>query len=478
VRAGRVLPVLLVFLLVLGVLRVGGEPQRLRVYYGYVPPSTNLPALDEMVQGRVVSFTPPPGTALLDVIGFEDGTRVEIRDLLTGLLINATTLNAREKKHFYIPYGTYFKVVATKRVGVLLTGGWGSYDSGWWGGGVGTFYPTVEGGFRGRRFIFMPAPATHQYYYTREAVHYNFFIFAVEDADWYLRDRIGRFETRQSLKRANFDYTTLQSRVNHMGVTSAVGYDSVFELTTTGDVMVCSAALGALIQVPALTGGYVGRQFWVPLHMNWREEGRSAVLIIIPLEPCEVVVLRTTGEEVARRSFTSDDVARRSFWFLSLGVGRFNLLVKSTGDITVLAAATRQQVSPDFLVDGIAFLGSRPGQEVRFYTPSSAVIFSMEDQDVVIDGVSRRMKQDEFVTVGSGVHSVKGSGHLVVQILSPGAGFNKWGHYLIEAADIDASYPEAPELFERGTPITTYAGAGAAVAAAAALVAIRRRRKK
>jgi len=474
------LPVFLAFLLVLGVLRVGGEPQRLRVYYGYVPPSTNLPALDEMVQGRMVNFTPPPGTALLDVIGFEDGTRVEIRDLLTGLLINATTLNAREKKHFYIPYGTYFKVVATKRVGVLLTGGSTAYQSDYYiFTGIATFYPTVEGGFRGRRFIFMPAPATHQYYYTREAVHYNFFIFAVEDADWYLRDRIGRFETRQSLKRANFDYTTLQSRVNHMGVTSAVGYDSVFELTTTGDVMVCSAAYGALIQVPALTGGYVGRQFWVPNHANWPETGRSAVLIVIPLEPCEVVVLRTTGEEVARRSFTGDDVARRSFWFLSLGVGRFNLLVKSTGDITVLTAATWQQVSPDFLVDGIAFLGSRPGQEVRFYTPSSAVIFSMEDQDVVIDGVSRRMKQDEFVTVGSGVHSVKGSGHLVVQILSPGAGFNKWGHYLIEAADIDASYPEAPELFERGIPVTLYAGAAVtAVVVAAAALFLRGRRKR
>lgn len=472
-----------VFLLVLLISSLvplsSSQPKEVHVYYGYVPPSTDLPALDEMVMGNLVNFTPPPGVALLDITGFEDGTKIEIYDIVTGLMINATVLNAREKKYFYIPYGTYFKVVSTKRVGVLLTGGWGAYDSGWWFSGVATFYPTIEGGFRGKHYIFMPAPPTHQYLYTREMGHYNFFIYALEDVQWRLKDRTGKFDTTQSLKRGGFDYTIIQSRVNHMGVTSAAGYDSVFELETTGEVMVCSAAIGALIQVPALTGGFVGRQFWVPNHENWKEEGRAAVLIIIPLEPGEAEVLRAdTRDVLARREFTADDVARMNYWFVNLGSGRFNLLIKSTGDITVLAAQTWQQVSEDHITDGIAVFGSRPNQEVRFFTPSSAVIFSTEDQEVVIDGMLRKMKRDEFTTVGSGVHSVKGTGHLIIQIISPGSGFQKWGHYLIETADVDASYPEVPELFEKGIPIIMYAGVAAIVIVAAIAVLFLRRRKK
>lgn len=458
---------------------VYGQPVG-HVYYGYVPPSTDLPALDELVKGVKVNFTVPAGHALLDVVAYEDGTRIELYDIVSGLLVNSTILNALEKATFYVPYGMYFKVVASKRVGVLLTGGSAAYDPGYFSG-VATFYPSVEGGFRGRTFIFMPAPATHQYGYTMDLVHRNFYLFALEDVSWELKDRIERFSTKDSTSRGGVASTILQSRVNQGGVSAAVGYDSVFKLTSSGEAIVGSVALGALVQVPALTGGYVGKTFWAPVHATYRQPGRTAALVIVPLEPGKVTVYRREDMSVvAEREFTESDVVEKSFWFLKLGIGRFDLLVQSTGDVTVLIAQTLTEESPDFIGDGIALLGSRPNQEVRFFTPSTAIVFSPVDQTAVIDGETRALKRDQFVILGSGVHSVKGSSHLIIQIVAPGAqGFQKWGHYLIEPMDIDASYPDVPELFEKRVPMLMYAGAAVAivVVGAAAYLFLRKRKK-
>lgn len=450
------------------------------VYYGYVPPSTDLPGLDELVEGIKMNFTPPAGHALLDVVAYRDGTRVELYDIVSGLLLNSTLLNAMEKATFYVPYGAYFKLVSSERVGVLLTGGSAAYDPGYFSG-VATFYPSVEGGFRGKNFVFMPAPATHQYGYTMDLVHRNLYVLALEGTDIKLVDRVNKFSASESLKPRDIFGAILQSRVNHGGVSAAVGYDSVFKLTSTGEAMVSSVALGALVYAPALTGGYVGKSFWAPNHATYRQTGRSAVLVIVPLEAGKVTVYRREDMSViAEREFTESDVAEKKYWYLSLGIGRFDTLIQSTCDITVLIAQTLQEDSPDFIGDGIAFLGSRPNQEVRFFTPSMAVVFSPEDQTVWINGQEKGLKRDQFIVLGSGVHSVKGTGHLIIQVIAPGAqGFQKWGHYLIEPADIDASYPDVPELFEKGIPVLLYAGIGVLVVivAATALIFLRRRKK-
>jgi hypothetical protein len=144
----------------------------------------------------------------------------------------------------------------------------------------------------------------------------------------------------------------------------------VFKLSSIGEVIVCSVSLGALVQVPTLTGGYVGKTFWTPVHATYRQLGRTAALVIVPLEPGKVTVYkREDVSVVAEREFTDSDVAQKNYWFLKLEIGRFDLLVKSTGDVTVLIAQTLTEESPDFIGDGIAFLGSRPNQEVKFFTP-------------------------------------------------------------------------------------------------------------
>lgn len=449
------------------------------VYYGYVPPSTDLPNLAELVWGKAINFTPPDGYALLDIVAYQDDTRVEIYDITSGLLINSTRINALDKATFYMPYGIYFKVVSNKRVGVLLTGGSAAYEDDPFSG-VAAFYPSVNGGFRGTHYIFMPAPATHQYGYSMDLVHHNFYLLALGKGEWRLKDRVGKFETSGSVDPRGTARAIIQSRVVQGGISAAAGYDSVFELTTTGDVLVCSAALGMFVYVPSITGGYVGKLFFFPNHATYQQTGRSAVLVIVPLEAGKVTVYKASDLSVMNeRSFTDTDVAQKAYWFLPLGIGRFDMVIESTGDITVLAAQTYGgEVTEDFIGDGITFIGSRPGQEIRFFTPSTAIVFSPADQTATIDGEERRLARDQFVILGSGVHTVKGTNYLIIQVVAPGIGWNKWGSYLIENLDIEASYPEVPELMEKGIPITMYASIGVVAIIAVILLLMLRRRKK
>jgi hypothetical protein len=128
-----------------------------------------------------------------------------------------------------------------------------------------------------------------------------------------------RFSTRDSTRRGEVVAAVLQSRVAQGGVSAAVGYDSVFKLSSTGEVIVCSVSLGALVQVPALTRGYVGKTFWTPVHATYRQLGRTAALVIVPLELGKVTVYkREDVSVVAEREFTDLDVARKNHWFRAL----------------------------------------------------------------------------------------------------------------------------------------------------------------
>jgi len=442
---------------------ISSQGNELHVYYGYVPPSSDVGAVDELVNGKMINYTVPSGNAILDVVGYYDNTKVELYDLTSGRLLNSTTINRLDRITFFLPYGTYFKLVTSARVGAMLSGGWAAFNPGTFSG-FATFYPSVEGGFRGKDFIFMAAPPTHAYAYSKDLVDYNFFLFALEDiANWKLVDRTGRFSTSDSTKQRGVYYTLLQSRISHQGISAGAGYDMIYQLNSSNDIMLSSAALGQVIYVPCITGGYVGKIFYAPDHATLQQNGRSIVVLIVPLEAGKVTIYDRNLNVLAEHTFTDADVANNAYWFKSFGLGRFEFIIKSTGNITVLAAQTyggsvTSQVSEDIIGDGITFLGSRPNQELRFFTPSSAIVFSPENQSAVIDGESKPLRKDDVILLGSGVHVIKGTGHLIVQIVAPGvAGFQKWGSYLIEELDIDKSFPDIPTLATPGTPYLTYA---------------------
>lgn len=457
------------------------------VYYGYVPPTSRIAefegadagGVDEISRGVVVNYTVPDNVAILDVVGISDNTRFEIWDIYANQLIASSGVNRLEKKHFYIPSGTFFKLASSGRVAAMLSGGANVFEPEGSVGGTSAFYPSTTGGFRGREFIFAAAPGTHPYAYSKDRIGYNFYLFALQDTDWSLADAANIWSTNGHLAQRETRTTILQSRKHRLEYHNGAGNDVVYSLTTSGDVEVSCSALGDYLVVPALTGGFIGKVFYAPLSVTLEESGRTGWVIVVPLEEGRVVVYDKGLNTIAEHSFTSSDVENRQFWYYNLGVGRFDLLIESSGNVVVFVGQTQQMAELEYLGDDVTFLGARPGQEVRFYAPTMAVLFAPEDLEVRIDGgAPLQMKRDSFRLLEPGVHSVSADKHVVVQVLASSTGWYDWGSYLIETADLDVSF-EAPEgLLSKPLDVTLYWGIAAVVVVAAVALVFLRRRKK
>jgi len=413
----------------------------------------------------------------------EDGTSIEIWDIYANQKINSTTIDKSEKKVFFIPVGTFFKIVASNRIAALLNGGASIFEPDGREeppGGTSTFYPAITGGFRGREFVFNAAPATHPFAYSADRIGYNFYLFGLEETDWTLSDSVEVWSTSEHLRQRGTRTMLLQSRFFHQGTHGGAGNDVVFRLTTTSDVEASSCALGDFVAVPALTGGYVGRLFYAPIAVSFEEAGRTGAFIVVPLEEGEVKVYDKELNLIATRSFGASDVEDRRYWYHDLGIGRFNLIAESTGDITFMVGQTEGTAEIGYLGDDITFIGSKPNQEIRFYAPTMAVIFAPEDLTVTIDsGAPMQMTQDDFRLLESGVHSISADKHIIVEVLAAGSGWNDWGSYLIEPADVDVSFGVPEGLMSKPVDYTMYiVGAVVAVVVVLAVFMMRRRRPR
>ncbi len=453
------------------------------VYYGHVPVQTftfQFPlVVDELIGGKVNRYDVPQSHAILDVVGLEAGTSIEVWDIFLNQRIYSTVVGKFEKKVVFIRDGTFFKIVSSKRIAALLNGGFNLFNTQQVApAGTSTFYPALTGGFRGREFIFNAAPATHPQAYSVDRIGYNFYLFALEETDWQLEDSVQVWSTSGHLPPRGIKTTLLQSRVNAMETHGGAGNDVVFHLTTGGDAQVSSCTLGDFVAVSAVTGGYVGKVFFAPIAVTLEEAGRTAAFIIIPLEEGEVKIYDKDLNVIATHSFTESDVVGMHYWYHELGVGRFNTIVESTGDVTFTVGQTEGSVGIEYLSDDITFMGARPGQELRFYAPTKAVIFAPENLTITIDaGTPIQMEKDSFKVLESGIHSVSANKHVIIEIMAASTFWDDWGSYLIEPSDLDVNFEVPGAFWSRPTDYTLYI-AGFAVAVIGLLVFFVMRRRR
>jgi len=181
--------ILLSFILLLSstlLIQTSSKPEEAHVYYGYAPLGTTPSptwVFDEVIDKKTIvkNLTGLTQVEFLDVIGFEDDTHVELWDIVTGQKTNSTVLRKLEKETFMIKMGTYFKVVSDKRVGVYLWGG-----ANYYGLGATTFYPALDGGFVGRKFVFLSSTTNDLYNVYRRGV--QLLLMGLEKVDFTLRD--------------------------------------------------------------------------------------------------------------------------------------------------------------------------------------------------------------------------------------------------------------------------------------------------
>jgi len=453
------------------------------VYYGYVPVGTDAGDpnmypqrrnIEELINKIIYNYTPPENTAILDIIAVEDNTYVEIWDLLAKEKIGSVTLNALEKFTTFIKFGTFFKVVSNKRVSVLQSGGYWEYAA----VGDTTFYPSDECGFVGKKFTFTPTSFPNAYITYRYGS--NFLCTALEDAKVTIYDSTGKEVSSFSLKQGESLYYSrgrLVSRRNKGHPTHGGGDSIIFRAESTGLIMVRSVTQRSFLAVPAVTGGFVGKLFVTPAILAVDEPGAEEVLIIVPIEPGTVSIYDNKMNLIAEKSFTKSDIDNKVFWFYSLGKSSQTIIIKSTCNITVLEGSTyippeigKTTIGPEDLGSNIAYMGARANEEIRFYVPSTAVIFAPEDLTITVDGETRRLKKDDFIILDRGVHSVKADHEVIIQLNCPGnpltvqiwgvpgpggwtqvietktTGWTDWASYLISVQDIRKTF-EVPKGF-------------------------------
>ncbi len=410
------------------------------VYYGFVPTaSSDMGNVIELVDGVVSNFTPPSGHAILDIVGTEDNTKVEVYDILNKRVIAEFTIDRLKKETLFIPYGTFFRVSSDKRVAAYLFGG-----SGYPGYGSDTFYLSVDGGFIGKEFIFLASTMTDSYSAERRGV--NLWMYGIESSDYKIVDSSGFEVGTGHVDMHGSKGSFLACRVAFGDEIAGAGNSIIFDVSTSGDVLTACLTSSGLMAVPAVTGGFVGRLFVVPAFLSLDEPGATVMLIVVPLEAGEVKVYDESLREMLSHTFSDSDVAQMKFWYHNLGKTRRTLLIKSTCDITVMVGNTLVSEDIDHLGDDITFLGTKPNQEVRFYAPTMAVVFAPKECDAIIDGVSQHLVADNFVLLEKGVHSVKANTSLIIEVLATPGTWDHWGNYLISPDDVDIEYTP-PEGF-------------------------------
>ena len=485
------LSVLLMLVMPLSIL---SSPQEEHVYYGYIPISRDMGAVDELISGKVHTYEVPPSSALLDIIAIYDNTNVEVYDISAMKLLDSFSLNKFELKTIPLLYGTFFKVVTNKRVLVHICGGY-SYC------GVnnrrevlgdGGFYPSLEGGFRGSEFIFLPETVSDSF----ETVHRgsNLIMIGLTNSKYSITDSSGTTSLKGEVSQRKYKEYFLACRIFHGAPAWGAGNSMIFSLKSDGDVFIASGTTASFMVVPSITGGFFGKLFLFPVYISITDFKTTGAIMIVPIEPCKVSIYDAENMKLlAEREFSTKDIEKDVYWFYTLGHVKKLLFIKSTGKIVVFAGSTVGEETPENFGDDVTFLGIKAGEKGKFYVPEVAIIFAPEDCTITLDGKEIRLRKDGYMLIDKGVHRISTDKLVIIEILSGAGvirgyeecqlirGWGAWGSYLIESLDVIKKY-EVPKDIEKGitnaTDMKWYYLSSLLIAIGAAISVLFYRRRK
>jgi len=431
------------------------------VFYAYAPPTVmNWTTVDPTISVTIYNYTRVP--AELNIIGVEDQTRVEVYNLTDKSLTASFTVNRMQLRTLTLGSpatgvtpppeveGSFVKVVSDKLVSVLLTGG--GYNE------MSAYYPSTDGGYAGKEFIFKPVNGTWEpqiYVWEFETS----VVWGVENAHVTVYDAAGAKVTELDV--AANAYRMIKLRP-----------DSVYRLVSTGRVMVAGVSRESFMYAPSATGGFIGKTFYgflggVGGGDKWI--GTRQSFIVIALENCEVNVynLNRPGWQIALQGPDIKKTLRAGeYWFDTTFLLQAPTRIDSTGKIIVIYGAggygwgvsfAQPVTIPEYLGDDVKQIVVRAGEEFKFYAPTSAVVFSHEDADVMIDGSALTMDADDYQVILGGMHTVQATGPLTVEVLSDANFFvtgigswdfqrrlDSWATYLISTRFLEVTYQAPP----------------------------------
>jgi len=465
----------------------------LYVFYGYAPPTiVNYTAVED---GNVVyNFTRFP--AILDIVGINDSTQVEVYDLTSMELLASKTIDRMEL--WTVQLGSrdtgeavpeaeeaYVKVVSDKLVAVHLGGGPGrpyhNLNLNLFVSGSLIFCPSTDGGFAGKEFIFKAMQTTWGSPHGGEGWKHDVYnIFGIEDGHVTVFDAYGVKVAELDAAAGSFNEMPLE-------------VDAVYRIASTGRILVVGTSDYCFKYLPSLTGGFVGKHFLATVAPRF--EYHETVLVVAH-EDADVSVFDTTrpswlialqGPDV-KRSLRSGE-----YWFDSTMKSGVPARIDSTGKISVLFGKGNGYWIPDNariqdLGDDVSVAGVGAGETFGFFAPTSAIVFATQDSTVEIDDMPVAMQQDEYYSLLPGQHKVRGNAPITVEILGEGMAplyspygttWCSWGGYLVSSQGLEVTYPEPPPIGGFGELITYIAvGVAVPIIIIIAAILIRKRMKR
>ena len=446
---------------------MGGQPQaqeqELFEYYGVVPPTKYLSPEGEyypyFVWPNGTIYYPQwlNGSAYLDIVGVTDDTSVEVYDITEDepRLLHETTINRMELKTFTLMAGTAFKVVSDMFVAVTLNGGTGSW---YWAGGH-LFYPSTDGGFAGKEFIFMALPSSEPPEMPRKSGDRHA-IHAIDDAEVSLYDDKGNLVKTYSVKANRTSLIDLSRR-------------TVSRVVSTGRIMVATWDWSGYTVLPNAFGGFKGKRFLT--EPDAIDAETAAVAIIAQEKPCKVTIYDTDSGAI----LVEEDLAAYELLNVNKDVVDLiakSLLIMATEEVLAFtASATDTGLITDF-GDDITFLGLEPGPST-VYIVTKGYLFAPEgDTEVWIGPIPQIVKKGTYTELPSGLVKLRTNATTILELLAlhtftvwaeppniviQGDGLDDWATYLVPTQTVSITYPPAVGGGEGGLelPIAEIAGA-------------------
>jgi len=359
-------------------------------YYGYVPREiwaieAAVTAGQDIIEYRI-DQTSVMSRALVVILGNHDGTSVKVYDLPQKALRADFTVNRLERVDVELPNGTFFKVVSSKPVTVILMEH---------GGFTTTFFTSTSGGYVGDEFVFMALQGA-----TLPGTGPPFRVYALEDAEVTISDANGS------------EVSDFKLRANEVRELSFQPL-GVYGLKASGKVMVQSFNLpggwwaSGLCYYPSAEGGFVGTRFYGSSFTEQWVGSIPTYFILTGLEDSSV----TSADLEAKVKLAEHTVPAGSSLSLRW-IKAPHIAVESQKPIMLLMRES-----------GIAFTGLKAGQTAYLYVPtetytSEAYLFAADDATVLIDDVEMKVSPDTAISLREGLHTVRATANVLIQVVS------------------------------------------------------------
>jgi len=405
------------------------------------------------------------------VIGLSDNTRVSIYDITdpdAATLVSEGTVNKEENFLFKATFRKYYKIITDKPVVAWLVGGsahnWPENNYGGCGGS--TFYPSVEGSYVGREFIYI---AGGTYYYTTGTGS------AWLGTDVYTQIPPASFETKvYSIQQADIKVYNASGALLYqfsMGPDMCKSFPSTcmvtYHVVSTGDIILqCAGGGNCFTIAPSTNGNLVGK-----IHYGSTFAWQRGCFLCISYEAGDVNVYDVdTGVLLYEHNFSGAGeywyrgglgiVTVRPGFNLEMAleqaahannVGTRNLRFESTANIMVYIGDTESSYydddSPKTIGDDLAFAGGIDAKEFYVYAPTYLIIFAPSDVHLTINGTSQDLKANHYLNLaGSALYHIVSDKPIIVEVEGLGTGAaataNDYAEYLLSFPDIPATSPE------------------------------------